>query len=94
MALKEFLQHSKEFRGVLGKADKQACKHLKGIQSEHCPVGACLGHMCIEQQFLSKDVDLELYQKAMQLMLIVCYLHCLLNLNLIHIFIHILLKYE
>ena len=56
IALKEFLQHSKESRGVLGQASKQkqagmqAGKHagkeagenLGGIQSEPCPVGACL----------------------------------------------------
>ena len=42
--IKEFLQHFKESRGVLGKASKskQAGKHLEGIQSDPCPVGACL----------------------------------------------------
>ena len=43
---KEFQQHSKESRGVLGQAckqtGKQVSKHLRGIQSEPCPVGACL----------------------------------------------------
>ena len=46
MALKEFMQHSMEYRGVLGQASKQeskeayrhtgkqAGKHLDGIQSE------------------------------------------------------------
>ena len=48
MALKEFLQHFKESRGVLGQAaskrtgkqaSQQAGKHLEGIQSEPYPVG-------------------------------------------------------
>ena len=55
MALKEFLQHSKGSRGVLGQASKVASKHVRvrrqaskqadkhqgGIQSEPCPVEAC-----------------------------------------------------
>ena len=45
--IKEFLQHSREFRGVLGQASmpamsKQAGKHLEDIQPEPCPVWACL----------------------------------------------------
>ena len=43
---KKFQQHSKESRGVLGQAckktGKQVSKHLRGIQSEPCPVGAFL----------------------------------------------------
>ena len=43
IALKEFLQHSKESKGVLG----QATEHLEGIyfeeeELEPFPVGACL----------------------------------------------------
>ena len=43
MALKDFLQHSKESRGGL-EASRQPSKHLEGIQSEPYPVGACYIH--------------------------------------------------
>ena len=44
IAQKEFLLHSKEKRAgkqLSKQAGKQAGKHLEGIQSEPCPVGAC-----------------------------------------------------
>ena len=65
IALKEFLQHSKESRDVIGQASKQAGKHLEGIQSEPCPEGACSNEDCHEtpcnacrHQFWAKAVHI------------------------------------